>query len=477
MSDRLKLAEALGEFSHDPLGFVYFAFPWGEGELKGFAGPDKWQIDVLKSLRDDFKNGMKVFRRAVASGHGVGKSALVAWVILWAMSTHENTRGVVTANTENQLKTKTWNELYKWYRLFIGKDFFQFTASDLRFSEKKHERSWRIDMVPWSERNTEAFAGLHNKGERIIVVFDEASSIPDSVWEVTEGALSDEGTEIFWFVFGNPTRNSGRFFDCFNKSRHRWHSFKVDSRTAQMTNKVQINEWLTDYGEDSDFFRVRVKGEFPSSSDMQFISSDIVYEAQKVLLRPEQVAKAPVILGVDPAWTGSDEFVVFLRQGLYSKLLYRVLKNDDDGHMAGIIARFEDEYKANAVNIDKGYGTGLYSFGKQMGRSWFLVDFAGKPIDDFYLNKRAEMWGEMKKWLVEGGGIEKDDVLASDLTAPEGFINARGKFQLESKDSMKRRGVPSPNRADALALTFARRIRYRNNIGLVKKDYDPFKGM
>src|SRR5690606_38633063 len=112
--------------------------------------------------------------------------------------------------------------------------------------------------VPWSERNTEAFAGLHNAGKRIIVIFDEASAIPDIIWETTEGALTDVDTEILWFVFGNPTRNTGRFRDCFDggKFAHRWRQQKVDSRQVQRTNKKEIEDWIADYGLDSDFVRV-----------------------------------------------------------------------------------------------------------------------------------------------------------------------------------------------------------------------------
>jgi hypothetical protein len=446
----------LGSMAHNPLRFVYYAFPWGEGPLANFAGPDEWQKELLRSVRDKLLTPHEAIREAVASGHGIGKSALVAWLILWALSTHEETKGVVTANTETQLKTKTWAELAKWHRLFIGRELFTYTATALFSSQPGHEKTWRMDMVAWSERNTEAFAGLHNKGKRILIVFDEASAIPDVIWEVTEGALTDEDTEIMFFAFGNPTRNAGRFFDCFHKFRHRWDTRQIDSRSASLTNKQQLAQWVEDYGEDSDFVKVRVRGVFPSAGENQFISQVIVDAARRVLLREEQVKHAPVIIGVDPSWTGPDDFVIFLRQGLYCKLLAKFPKNDDDGRMAGIIARFEDEYKAAAVNIDMGFGTGIYSAGKGMGRRWRLVNFSEKPLDPYYANKRAEMWGEMKRWLMDGGALSPDDnVLRDDLTSPEAFINHAGKLQLESKDDMKKRGLPSPNRADALALTFA----------------------
>jgi len=223
----LELVNEIASFANDPLGFVYFAFPWGEpGELEKAIGPEPWQREILQEVKDGLPIG-EAIQIAVTSGHGVGKSALVAWLILWAMATREDTKGVVTANTEQQLKTKTWAELGKWYRLCICRHWFHFTATALISADKDHERTWRIDMVPWSEQRTEAFAGLHNQGGRIIVIFDEASAIPDVIWEVTEGALTDENTEIIWATFGNPTRNTGRFRECFRRYRHRWKRHAV----------------------------------------------------------------------------------------------------------------------------------------------------------------------------------------------------------------------------------------------------------
>jgi hypothetical protein len=482
-----ELVEALAGFTRDPLGFVYFAFQWGKGELADYSGPDEWQKEILRALGAGLLTIEQAILLAVASGHGIGKSALVSWIILWALATRENTKGIVTANTESQLKTKTWSELAKWFRLFIGQGLFTYTATAIFSRDKTTEKTWRVDMIPWSERNSEAFAGMHNKGNRILVVFDEASAIPDLIWEVTEGALTDSNTEIIWCAFGNPTRNVGRFYDCFHGKRHRWHCKQVDSRDVKVTNKGQIQNWIDDYGVDSDFVKVRVRGIFPSASENQFIPIPLVEAAEAAHRdfqeQDKRITFAPVIIGVDPAWSGTDEFVIYMRQGLNSKMLGKWEKNDDDVRMAGIIARFEDEYQADAVNIDIGYGTGIFSEGKHMKRQWNLINFASKPDQAEYENKRAEMWGEMKKWLKEGGGIETDPVLRADLIGPEAFINRRGKLQLESKDDMKKRGIPSPNRADALALTFATKVQskamrdQRRQEERALADYDPFENM
>lgn len=478
-----ELFEALGALTHDPLAFVYFAYPWGEPgtPLENMEGPDEWQIQILKDIGEQLKKGKNLqtaIQEAVTSGHGIGKSALISWLIHFAISTHENTRGVVTANTEGQLRTKTWPELSKWHNMFIAKDLFTYTATAIFSSDKDYEKTWRIDAIPWSKNSPESFAGLHNQGNRILVLFDEASAIDDVIWEVTEGALTDANTEIIWCAFGNPTRNSGRFRECFRKYRDYWKTYQIDSRTVKISNKAKIEEWLKAYGEDSDFFKVRVRGVFPSASDLQFISTEIADKAQKQVYKPGQFDHLPTIIGVDPAWTGGDTLEIVMRNGYSMKCLATIEKNDDDMRMANLIAQFEDEYKADAVFIDQGYGTGIYSIGKSMGRRWRLVAFGGKAPNDVYLNMRAYMWGEMKEWLKEGGSIPNEPGLYDDLVGPEAIIDKNGRIQLESKKDMKERGLPSPNKGDALALTFAFRVTKKingNQKRVANTEYNPFK--
>ena len=295
------LTGTVGRFRFDPLGYVSFAFPWGQAgtSLAGESGPEPWQHDVLEKLGKGLMSPDEAVRVAVASGHGVGKSALVAWIILWALSTLPDTRGVVTANTEGQLRTKTWPELAKWLALCANKQWFNYTATSLHSSQPGHDKTWRVDAITWSESNTEAIAGLHNKGKRVFALFDEASAIPEGVWETVEGALTDAGTDLIWAVFGNPTRTTGRFRECFAGGRfaHRWNPQQIDSRSVSMTNKSQIATWVKDYGEDSDFVRVRVRGVFPRAGTLQFIDSERIADAIARTLEPDPTA--PVIMGVD----------------------------------------------------------------------------------------------------------------------------------------------------------------------------------
>ncbi|MDI1301964.1 MAG: terminase [bacterium] len=482
MSLQQQMVEDMAGFAFDPLGFVHYTFPWGEGELRDSAGPRAWQADVLTDIGDHLSDPTTRFQPlmiAVASGHGVGKSALISQIIDWGMSTCEDCKVVITANTENQLRTKTWPEVRKWLRLAINSDWFVPHATSISSTDKGHESSWRADAVPWSEHNTEAFAGLHNVGKRIILIFDEASNIADKVWEVAEGALTDEGTEIIWIAFGNPTRNTGRFKECFGRFRHRWIGRQIDSRTVEGTNKAQLQKWVDDYGVDSDFVKVRVRGMFPNMSMRQFISVTDVDAALARPLRGEQYTFAPKIITCDPAWEGDDELVIAMRQGLNFQILRTIAKNDNDVQVAAILGQLEDEHEADAVFVDAGYGTGIVSAGQTMGRDWTLVWFAGAAIDQGCLNKRAEMWKLTRDWLKAGGSIPNDPVLYADLIGPETVARLDGKIQLESKKDMKSRGQPSPNRADSLALSFAFPVVKRSARGAGvhnrnSREHDPY---
>jgi hypothetical protein len=463
----LDLIEELATYSDDPYGFVLFAFPWGEEntELESFAGPDEWQIKVLLDLGAGLITINEAIQIARTSGHGIGKSALVAWIILWAISTFEDTKGVVTANTENQLKTKTWAEVSKWHRMFIGRDLFKMTATALFANDPLHERTWRIDMVPWSERNTEAFAGLHNQGKRILVVFDEGSAIPDLIWEVTEGALTDKDTQIIWMVFGNPTRNKGRFRECFagGKFAHRWSSDTIDSRTTMLSNKAQLQRWVDDYGEDSDFVRVRVRGVFPRVDAESFIPFDLASAATE---REIMAQGGAVVLGVDVGRFGDDPSVIYPRCGRDGITRpVEIFYSMDTMTFAGKVAATFLRVGATVCMVDSGgVGGGVVDRLRQLQIPVIAVDFGSKP-DDFhadgtkYANKRAEIWGALRSWLSDGSipnmATGENITLIDELVGPNYGLNKQEAIQLESKKEMRSRGVPSPNVADALACTFA----------------------
>lgn len=453
-----RIAHVAVRCKHSPEGWAERAWNWGVGDLEG-KSLRTWQRDLFRDIGAHLQNPetrYQPLRVAVASGHGIGKSACMSMLANWAMSCHAGARVVVTANTESQLRTKTSPEFGKWFRSSLTAELFDIETLKITQNDKKFGGNWRLDFLPWSETAPEAFAGLHNEGRLVMVMMDEGSAIADIIWEVIEGAMTDENTILIWVVFGNPTRNTGRFRECWRKHRSAWKIRKqIDSRTVEGTNKKALQEWADLYGEDSDFFKVRVKGQFPSASSRQYISSTLVDAAYGKHLRSDQYDFAPVILTCDPAWTGDDELVIGLRQGLFFDVLEIIRDNDNDVRIAQLLASYEAQYNASAVFIDAGYGTGIKSAGDVMGRNWQLVWFAEKPINPGYLNKRAEMWGLAKEWLRQGGSIPEDSVLYEDLIGPETLPRLDGKIALESKEDMKKKGLQSPNRADALALSFA----------------------
>lgn len=489
------VARDLGRLGNDPLAWVLWAFPWGSGALAPFAGPRAWQADILGTIRDRLQAGAAregAVQVAVASGHGIGKSALVAWIVLWSMTTRADTRGVVTANTDGQLRTKTWPELAKWHNLLLCKDWLEYTATAVHSPAEGHERTWRIDAVPWSEHNTEAFAGLHNEGKRIVLIYDEASGVPPIIWEVSEGALTDANTEIIWIVFGNPTRNSGRFFEAFGRLKHRWTTRQIDSRTVEGTNKAQLAKWVEDYGEDSDFVRVRVRGVFPRASSSQLIPRDVVDEAAKREMPVQNAAGRTAAVGVDVARFGNAQSVIVTRIGRDAKSFpAKRFRGLDTVQLANRVAEHVNFLRGLGLQVvlfvdGGGVGGGVVDNLNRLNHDPIEINFGSKATDERkYSNKRTEMWVVLLEWLPIGA-IEADEELASDLTGPEYWFDRLDRKMLEPKDVMQERGLASPDWGDALALTFAQPVpEYSDALpqapgartSAARRDYDPLARM
>jgi len=451
-----QLRKVIASFVYDPLGFVRFVFPWGEKGrgLEGQKGPDEWQANILKQLGDDLQEDPERFiQYATASGHGIGKTALVAWVVLWFVSTRPQCAGVVTANTLNQLTKKTWREVSVWHKRMINRHWFTWTATSFSYTEQRED--WGVNATPWSEANEDAFAGLHAK--HVLVVFDEASAISDRIWEVTEGAMTTQ--RAIWLVFGNPTKNTGRFRECFGKYRHRWKTRQVDSRSCKMTNKAKIQEWIEDHGEDSDFVRVRVRGEFPRFGTNQLISSEDVANARDYLMPVDEYDFHSVCIGVDVARFGSDESVITIRQGrkVHEQRVFRGLDNVQIA--AHTSAAFRECTERPVIFVDGvGVGAGTVDILRAQGYPVFDVNAGAKAFNEkLYYNKRAEMWDRMREWLTGSVDLPNDPVLCDQLVALEYEYDLKERIKLETKDDLKERlsALGSPDRADSLALTFA----------------------
>jgi len=421
-------------YFNDPVGYV-------RDVLK--AEPDEWQADALNVVAGNQ-------RLAVASGHGIGKTCFIAWLIHWYMATRPDPQIVVTANTKNQLDSKTWRELAKWNKLALNGAWFEHSAT--KFSLKDSPDTWFTAAIPWTEHNSEAFAGTHE--EHVLVLFDEASNIPKTIWDVVEGAMTTKGAK--WVALGNPTRNTGSFRECFGKFRHRWVTRQIDSRTARMVDAKQVQQWIDDYGEDSDFVRVRVRGEFPRAGSNQFISSEYVDAC--VAYNAQGYDGLPKIMAVDVARFGDDSSVICKRQGRKVMPLIKY-KGIDTMQLAGRVAEAIEEWCPDAVVVDGvGMGAGVVDRLVNLGYGSLVTEINGgsKPDDPVtYYNKRAEVWGLMRNALKAGVDIPEDRELMDDLIGPEYGFTAKQQIQLEKKEDMKRRGISSPDNGDALAMTYS----------------------
>ncbi len=448
--DEVALTRRMAEvYYDDPCAFVRDMFPWGEeGALFDQEGVDDWQREVLDELKvcGDTEVALQI---AVASGHGIGKTALVAWIILWYISTRHNPQIVVTASTGAQLANKTWRELAKWQKLSLNGHWFEWTAT--KFYLKAEPQTWFASAIPWSEHNSEAFAGTHEKN--VLVLFDEASGIEDIIWEVTEGAMTTPGAA--WICFGNPTKNRGRFKQCFTKFRHRWINRRIDSRKAKMANTKQLEQWIEDYGIDSDFVKVRVLGEFPSASSNQLIPYDVISECQKY--KAFGYENLPIILSVDVARFGDDQTVFTIRQGrkVLPQAKFREL---DTMQVADKVIHFIKIYNPGMVVVDAtGIGAGVVDRLRQLGYEVQEFHGAGKPYDDTqYINIRAEMFCKLRDAMKSGLEISDDITLQDDLISVEfEFARQSDKLKIRSKEEMKKDGLPSPDCADSIAMTYA----------------------
>lgn len=462
------IAADLVRFHYDPLGFVMYAFRWGQEDLKGLE-PDAWQIEVLQDLGDSLKqkafNGVDPVlptQIAVASGHGIGKSALVAWIILWVMATRPRCRGIITASIFAQLQTKTWAELKKWKERCIFGDMFEMSNSKgslaIWHDSPKLKHNWRADGQTCKEDNSEAFAGLHAMDSTPFYIFDEASAVPDKIWEVAEGGLTDG--EPIWIVFGNYTRNTGRFHECFTKFRHRWITKQIDSRTCRFPNKQYIQRAIDDYGEDSDYVRTRIRGLPPRAATNQLIKSSDIYLAQR--RNPDIHAFDANVLGVDIGRGGDDPTILFPRRGNDAvSRPYREIRTRDLMEVVREIQDFHRREKFDAIFIDAtGIGAGVYDRCLQLGLPVWEVNFGSNAPDRQYFNMRAYMYGQLNEAIKRNLAIPKDDIdLEEELVAQEFYYTQKSnQIILAPKDDIRKILNRSTDKSDGLALTYAMHV-------------------
>jgi hypothetical protein len=467
------LHRAVAEYYADPLGFVLFAYPWRQSGtfLEQHDGPDVWQAEFLRRLgahvRQRGFNGLHPvdpIRMAVSKGHGVGGSAVAAWLVDWIMSTRPHAQGTVTANTHMQLATKTWAAVQRWTS--VCKTAHWFNVNNDRMYRKGFRESWFCSPQTCDAKNSEAFAGQHAADSTSFYIFDEDSNVPDVVHDVAEGGMTDG--EPMQFLFGNPTRSTGAFYEAvFGRWRNRYDGMVVDSRTSRFANHRLHAEWIQDRGLQSDFVRTRVLGLPPNASDAQYIGSALVRAAT------ERAGAAfpddPLVCGLDIARGGSDDCVFWFRRGVDARSIPPIVIPGEEMRdsmrlvtvAADVLGRVYDGHRVQVLTVDAtGIGGPVGDRLRQMGFGHVVdVQFGGESPDAQVANMRGYMWKRLRDWLpmglIPGAPDTVGARLETDLTGPGYYHDKRDRLVLESKEDMKKRGLDSPDFGDALALTFA----------------------
>jgi hypothetical protein len=459
------LVDKFTEYHNDPVLFVR--------EIFGVEPTDQQKM-LLKSM---VKPDAHV---AVKSGHGIGKSSALAWLGLWFLWTRLDVEVPCTAPSGHQLNDVLWSEIDAWRMKMPGpmKDATIVTRDRVTIEGcgKKHY------MVARTARRDQpsALQGFHAKN--LMFLIDEAAEVPDEVFEVMRGTQTTRNARVI--MTGNPTLVTGYFYEAFNSSKSVWERFTFSCLDSPLVKPEYIQMMKDEYGEDSDQYRVRVLGEFPSASIMQYIPADLVDAATARHMNETAYNFAPVILGADVSYFGDDASVLFLRQGLYSEKLWEG-RDVDTIQYADIIHRFAKERNADKIFVDQtGVGAGVIDQLRRMGLGDIVVGVSSSSASSRQelANKRMEMWYEMKEWLKLGGAIPDDRTLRDDLVTPYyDYHRQSGKMKLESKQAIKKlRNLPSPDHADALALTFAYPVNKRHSessqtysvIGGMSRTYD-----
>jgi hypothetical protein len=412
------------------------------------AKPQKWQADALMAVaRND--------RVSIKSGHGVGKTAFQSWLVLWWLLTHYPCKVAVTANTAHQLSDVLWTEIDKWARQLPEgfKNLLEFKSD--KISLKGASDSFAVARTSRKE-NPEALQGFHS--ENMLFLVEEASGVPDVVFQVAEGALSTAGAKTV--MCGNPTRSDGFFYESFHGQRHMWSNITVSCHDGEYVSEDFLANMADKYGEESNVYRVRVLGEFPTQSDDVLVPLYIVEEATKRDIEPSPTT--PVVWGLDVARFGGDRSALAKRQGQALLEPIKTWQNKDLMELAGIVLT---EYEAcnyqsrpQAVYIDAiGLGAGLADRLRELDLPAVAISVSETAsLKERFGRLRDELFWNAREWF-EGRDVKipDDDTLIQEITAIRYKYLSTGKLKVESKDEMKRRGQRSPDVADAFVLTFA----------------------
>jgi hypothetical protein len=432
--------EFIRKYQKDPVAFVR--------EVLGVE-PDEWQVDFLNAVAAGER------KISIRSGHGVGKSTGGSWAMLWYMLTRYPVKVVVTAPTSSQLYDALFAELKRWVKELPEGVQQLLDVKQERIELRASPTEAFISARTSRAEQPEALQGVHS--DHVMLVADEASGVPEQVFEAAAGSMS--GHNALTILFGNPVRSSGFFFDTHNRLKDEWWTKRVSCLESARVSKEYVDEMKSRYGEESNAFRIRVLGEFPKSDDDTIIPMDLLESAKNrdVSCNPD----APIIWGLDVARFGSDSSVLCKRQSNVLIDMQR-WRNLDLMQLTGaVVAQYEAcEFKERPAEIlvdSIGLGAGVVDRLRELKLPARGINVSESPaMGTTYLNLRSELWHKLKAWLERRDcKIPNDEDLIAELATVRYTFTSNGKVKIESKDDIRRRGLKSPDKADALCLTFA----------------------
>lgn len=412
------------------------------------AIPEPWQADALNALA-------KHDRIAIRSGHGVGKSTFLSWAILWFHTTRYPAKTAATAPTDHQLEDILWSELAMWLRKMPEglQGLFRWLHGRFEVASAPEE-SFAVARTARKEK-PEAFAGIHS--EHTLLIGDEASGIDEVIFEAGLGSMSTPGAKMV--LTGNPTRTSGYFYEAFHRNRARWHTIRVNSEDVERA-RGHIDDVIATYGKDSNAYRVRVLGEFPTAADEQVIPLELVEAA---ISRDVQASdRYRVVWGLDVARFGDDRTALAKRRGNVLLEPIQFWRHADTMQTAGqVMAAYQGcEYgeRPSEILVDViGIGAGVVDRMRELGLPVRGVNVGESPASgERFMRRRDELWWQAREWFGRRDcSIPDDPALVAELTAPIYTFSSSGKLIVEPKSDLKKRGLPSPDLADAFILTLA----------------------
>jgi len=424
----------------DPVGFVR--------DMLGVE-PLPYQAEFLEALAKGER------RISIRSGHGTGKSTASSWAMLWFLLLRFPNKIVVTAPTSGQLFDALFAELKRWINelppalksmLSVKSDRIELIAAPSEaFISARTSRA----------ETPEALAGVHS--DNVMLVVDEASGVPEQVFEAAAGSMS--GHSAVTIMLSNPTRSSGTFFESQTRLSGSWWTRRWSCVESPLVSNEFVDEMRLRYGEDSNAFRIRVLGEFPMADDDTIIPFHLLEAAtnRDIVLDDG----AGIIWGLDVARFGTDKTALARRQGNVITEVSRWQGLDLMQTTGRVKAEYDglpSNLRPREIMVDViGMGGGVVDRLRELGLPVRGVNVAESPsMGDTYVNLRAELWFKMRGWLEQRNAkLPKDEQLIAELASIRYAFVSSGKMKAESKDDMKRRGLPSPDLADAVCLTLA----------------------